>query len=59
MYFIQACIQSIIFNRKALQMIGSASKIILLLMASSQINPNMEFCVNWNVGVWSIQNKTN
>jgi hypothetical protein len=31
MYYIQACIQSIIVNQKVLQMIGSASKIILLL----------------------------
>jgi hypothetical protein len=28
-------------------------------MASSQINPNVEFCINWNEGVWSIQNNTN
>jgi DMSO reductase anchor subunit len=31
MYYIQARIQSIMFNKKVLQMISSASKIILLL----------------------------
>ena len=47
------------FIKKVLQMISSASKIILPLkikMASSQTKPNMEFVLNkmWVFGVYRI-----
>jgi hypothetical protein len=56
---IQAHIQSIMFNKKVLQMISSIQEHTCVKMVSSQTKPNMEFCVNWNVRVWSIQNNTN
>jgi hypothetical protein len=50
MYYIQAHIQSIIFNKKVLQMIGSASKFILVLKWNHHKKNQM-----WNsmlIGMW-------
>jgi hypothetical protein len=56
MYNIQASIQSIMFNKKVLQMISSASKIILLLKWHHHKQNQI-----WNIneGIWSIWNNIN
>ena len=58
---IQAYIQSIVFNKKVLQRISSASKTILVLKwyYHKQYRTWNFVLINWNVIFWNIQNITN
>jgi hypothetical protein len=58
-YYIQARIQNIMFNRKVLQMICSAFKIILLLKWHHHKQNWMWNFVSIGTWVWSIHNNTN